>query len=68
MRRDRTVPSLSSELLQQPQNLELVDQCILMLNTALKNGIDWRELWQEMLVAQEKGHPLAQHINALDFN
>lgn len=47
---------LKQELLE--ENLGLVDNCILMLNTGLQQGVDWNELWQEIKVSQENGHPL----------
>ncbi|CAD7939024.1 unnamed protein product [Amoebophrya sp. A120] len=47
------------------ENLELVDNCITMLNA--RGRIDWQQLWQEIKIQQGLGHPLAQHIHSLEF-
>jgi len=48
-------------------NVELVEFALTMVNTMVASQIDWGELWKEVKRQQRLGHPIAQHIHALDL-
>ncbi|KAF7254942.1 hypothetical protein EG68_08639 [Paragonimus skrjabini miyazakii] len=48
-------------------NRQLVDSIILMINHALSNQLDWRQLESMVEEARERGDPLAEHIVQLNL-
>uniref|UniRef100_A0A7S4SG76 NFACT RNA-binding domain-containing protein n=1 Tax=Alexandrium monilatum TaxID=311494 RepID=A0A7S4SG76_9DINO len=49
-------------------NVELVERALTMLNTMVASQFDWGELWREVKRQQRLGHPLAQHIHAMELS
>ncbi|KAI9139262.1 fibronectin-binding protein A N-terminus-domain-containing protein [Paraphysoderma sedebokerense] len=47
------------------QNLELVDQAILIIRSAVANAIDWKDLEEMVREEKKKGNPVAQAIASL---
>lgn len=49
-------------------NIENVDKAILVIVTALANGIDWKELHDLVAAEKKKGNPIALLINSLKLS
>jgi len=48
-------------------NLDLVDVALKMVNIMVASQIDWGNLWKEVKRQQRLGHPIAQHIHAMNL-
>lgn len=48
-------------------NVELVERALAMLNAMVASQFDWGELWREVKRQQRLGHPIAQHIHAMEL-
>lgn len=48
-------------------NVDLVELALAMVNTMVASQFDWGDLWKEVKRQQRLGHPIAQHIHALDL-
>lgn len=49
------------------QHAEIINDCILVVNSALDSGMDWDDLANLVEVEQQNGNPVASLIHALDL-
>jgi len=49
------------------QNADIIDDCILVVNSALDSGMDWEDLEHLVEVEQTNGNPVASLIHSLDL-
>ncbi|XP_046545079.1 nuclear export mediator factor NEMF-like [Haliotis rubra] len=66
LQKEQEVDILKGQLIE--MNLQLVDQAILIVRSALANQIDWTEIWNLVKEAQLTGDPVAGAIKSLKLD
>ncbi|XP_071079995.1 ribosome quality control complex subunit NEMF-like [Haliotis cracherodii] len=66
LQKEQEADILKGQLIE--MNLQLVDQAILIVRSALANQIDWTEIWNLVKEAQLTGDPVASAIKSLKLD